>query len=230
MDKETLRKHLENDVRRRERFCLPYTSDQAREFLATAYHAEVTKRGAYSYTSTPEIEKNMDAVAKWLTTATRKPGIILAGTTPGTGKTTMARAICSLSKILSSEKEGLPRFRFVSASKVEEIYTAAAAVKQAHPGEDVATYDAVERYSNLVNYPYLFVDDLGIERRTVKIFGVEYTPAIDFITARYDAGLATSITTNLSLEHIAERYGLRVADRLREGCEVLAFNGKTFRL
>jgi DNA replication protein DnaC len=75
----------------------------------------------------------------------------------------------------------------------------------------------------------LVIDDLGKESPTVKCYGTEISPVADVIRARYDKGLPTIITTNLTADEIAERYGVDVLDRMKEQYEVVLFDNKSFR-
>ncbi len=66
----------------------------------------------------------------------------------------------------------------------------------------------------------LFLDELGTEK---KSYGAELMPA--FLEMRYEQfkskGLLTHITTNMSMEEIAERYGPRIESRLWEMCNII---------
>jgi DNA replication protein DnaC len=72
----------------------------------------------------------------------------------------------------------------------------------------------------------LCLDDLGTETIPSKRFGEEKNVMSEIILGRYDnrhLGNLTHFTTNLNAEKIAELYGDRVRDRLREMCNIITF-------
>lgn len=83
----------------RPRFAYPISAENAAALLAQAYRAEVENRG-YSYTPNEATSRRLAAVGRWLTDASRKPSLLLYGATPGTGKTTTARAIVRMVRAL----------------------------------------------------------------------------------------------------------------------------------
>lgn len=70
-------------------------------------------------------------------------------------------------------------------------------------------------------------DDLGTESN-LKYFGNECNVMAEIILSRYDLfiskKLQTHITTNLSATEIEKQYGNRVRSRLRELCNLIAFD------
>ena len=78
----------------------------------------------------------------------------------------------------------------------------------------------------------MIIDDLGREPLTVKSYGDEVSVIHDLIFIRYQAfqrGYMTHITTNLSFTEIEERYGVPIADRIKEMCSVIEFKGESLR-
>lgn len=73
-------------------------------------------------------------------------------------------------------------------------------------------------------------DDLGTENN-LKYFGNECNIMAEITLSRYDIFISkhvvTHITTNLSASEIEQHYGLRVRSRLRELCNLIAFDNKT---
>jgi hypothetical protein len=91
-------------------------------------------------------------------------------------------------------------------------------------------YEVVHRYSKGKLYQseprnYCF-DDLGTENN-LKYFGNECNVMAEILLSRYDLfiskKLKTHITTNLSASEIEKNYGNRVRSRLRELCNLIAF-------
>ncbi|MGV9004445.1 ATPase [Flavobacterium sp.] len=70
-------------------------------------------------------------------------------------------------------------------------------------------------------------DDLGTENN-LKYFGNECNVMAEILLSRYDLFIAkklqTHITTNLSASEIEHHYGNRVRSRLRELCNLIAFD------
>lgn len=81
------------------RFSFPISAENAAALLLQAYRAEVETRG-YSYTPNEDTSRRLAAVGRWLTDASRKPSLLLYGATPGTGKTTTARAVKRMAQAL----------------------------------------------------------------------------------------------------------------------------------
>ncbi len=78
----------------------------------------------------------------------------------------------------------------------------------------------------------MIIDDLGREPLTVKSYGDEVSVIHDLIFIRYQAfqqGYMTHITTNLSFGEIEERYGVPIADRIKEMCSIIEFKGESMR-
>ena len=92
-------------------------------------------------------------------------------------------------------------------------------------------YQIIHKYSNGKLYQseprtYCF-DDLGTENN-LKYFGNECNVMAEILLSRYDLfiskKLQTHITTNLSATEIETHYGNRVRSRLRELCNLIAFD------
>lgn len=157
--------------------------------------------------------KNIGKVAKWLT-GNYKPGLLLYGSV-GNGKTTMARAICTLIGILYSSA------RFVNE---RTVVTSVSALNLAKIAKDEA-----DKYDSLKNADLLFVDDVGCEPAVVKVWGNEVSPVTELIYHRYDLQKFTIMTSNLGDKDFDDRYGGRVADRLIEMFDRIYYDSKSYR-
>lgn len=71
----------------------------------------------------------------------------------------------------------------------------------------------------------LALDDLGVDRPTD--WALEAIS--ELIDSRYRNGLRTILTTNLDRAGVADMYGPRTADRLRQMCDVLVLDGESRR-
>ena len=253
------------DKPRGERFALPYSLEEMTAILRTAYAEQVRLRGAYDFKASPETERVISSVAKWMITPTLKPGLILMGATPGTGKTTAAKAIISattagarlLPERYRDELERIqyemyaaddPATRTRASERNTEIEAELAKLRTRFPffhfhtaqeleaarmsDEDSGEFAKICKMddSALAPRPEIVVlDDVGTERRTIKRFGTEYEPFIEFLYSRYQSQRAVVLTSNLSGQMISDTYGPRVWDRLCEMCETISFKGGSFR-
>lgn len=73
----------------------------------------------------------------------------------------------------------------------------------------------------------LIIDDLGAEPRKTIVYGQQVYPMQDLLMRRYAAfpEAKTYITTNLTMDEIAEVYGERVRSRLEGMCKVFVMEG-----
>ena len=199
--------------------------------LASAYKNRVEVRYGtlqYDEATKGKIEK----ISRWITDPTTKTSLILYGSV-GTGKSTLIYALVDTIEATKSilknkvnpgdcvgdiaRLEAYPTPCIVSA---QELANSGAASQQT--GSDLFW-----RYKNKVQF--LVIDDLGCEPAVVKNFGTEITPVMDVIYARYNNNLPTIITTNLDFPSIKKIYGERIADRITEVYEKLAFNQRSYR-
>lgn len=95
-------------------------------------------------------------------------------------------------------------------------------------------YEIIHKYSKgklyLSDPKTICFDDLGIENN-LKYFGNECNVIAEILLSRYDLftskQIKTHITTNLSATEIENQYGNRVRSRLRELCNLIAFDRNT---
>ena len=180
--------------------------------LLNCYRAEVIKRNAQFVHDSQTVDK-VEKAAKWLM-GNNKTGIMLYGNSCGTGKTTLANAMCTLVNYLfdscySSDRKSVYR---VTAINLAKAYS-----------------DNPELYRRYVNQELLFIDDIGTEPVSLKIYGNEFSPITELLYNRYDKQGWTIITSNLSDSQIKERYGERIDDRLKEMFDRMHFQGKSYR-
>lgn len=140
---------------------------------------------------------------------TQKKGLLLYGPN-GTGKSTAMRP--------HTHKEN-------GNARMWNATALAFASKIASEGSD-----CIKKYS----MHDMYIDDLGRERATVANYADKgITPLHDLIHYRYDIfitkGYKTHISTNLSFTELEERYGVPIADRIKEMCEVIEFKGESLR-
>lgn len=210
MTEEQLRRHLVQRKGNR-RFKIEADKSYIAKMLFEAYKFEVELRGGV-YVEDEKTESFIAKCAKWLTES-NKWGLMLYGTV-GSGKTTLARAICSLIGALYDSTYQAERLR---VSPVTAIELSKMAVS--NPA----------MYERLKETDMLFIDDLGTEPEVIKNFGNDLTPIVEVLYHRADKQLFTIITTNKLDEEIRKLYGDRISDRIREMFDKLYFDGKSFR-
>jgi DNA replication protein DnaC len=170
---------------------------------------------------------------------------LLYGSLPGTGKTTTAAAIARMAKGLknSFNPQTVFRQRCIEAGgeykpledeekTLYEMCEAAVIVPAFYTAGDLANLVESNKgaFEAAKQSKFLIIDDMGTEPVSVKLYGNEFFPIIEIILHRYAAMLPTIITSNLGLNRIADIYGERIADRLREMCETLYFaQGESYR-
>ena len=85
------------------------------------------------------------------------------------------------------------------------------------------------QWQSIINQELIVIDDIGTEPREIVDFGNVINPIAELISYRYEALLPAIYSTNLSPSSIAEVYGKRVADRLKETAEIVVFSNESYR-
>lgn len=140
-------------------------------------------------------------------------GILLSGPV-GCGKT----ALMNLMKLLArtEHKFSVKPCREVSFEFIQDGY------------QVIHKYSCGKLYQS--NPRTICFDDLGTENN-LKYFGNECNIMAEITLSRYDIFISkrvvTHLTTNLSASEIEKHYGLRVRSRLRELCNLVAFDSNT---
>lgn len=179
--------------------------------LQMCYQTEVESRYKSFVSDSHTLEKIQKA-AKWLC-STRKFGLLLYGSV-GSGKTTLARSICTLIGIL-----------YGSGSYDEQkCVVRVSALELASRVADNPGY-----LRKLREYEMLFIDDMGVEPASVKSWGNEISPLTELLYARYDMQRFTIATSNLGDDEFAERYGRRIYDRMEEMFDRLHYSNGSYR-
>lgn len=186
------------------RFKLDYGYDDVVKMLEEVYrHNVCLRKGSYQ---DKHAKQYIQKAAKWITTDL-KPGLLLYGSV-GSGKTTLSDSLLRMIATLRPS---------------ESIYRRTALQITSEAKEDS------ERYKSTVRSKMLFIDDLGIEPETVKVYGNEISPIVELLYYRYEKQLFTIITTNLLLEQMGKRYGPRIEDRFAEMFDRIYFNNTSYR-
>lgn len=180
--------------------------EHAYEYLLTAYMRRVTADHK-AYIHDPTAEEIIKSVAAWMVGG-KKHGLLLRGGC-GIGKSTLMRAVTDVFAVCDGRKTC-----WVSASQIES-----------------AGIGDKAQFSKWCADPMLAIDDMGVEQPTALHYGNSVSPMAELITERHKRLLFTLITTNLvetadGVEQIAERYGDRVFDRIRELCGIIKYSGQ----
>lgn len=214
---ESLKKQLEAILKRQEvgiGKCFKiekFPQKTVEEMLYMFYKSEVERRKIIFKSDSETISK-IEKAAKWLC-GDYKVGLLIYGSV-GSGKTTLAKAICNLIGVLyysslSSDRRSVYRISALDLAK--------------------KVLEDPNSYSRLKSEDMLFIDDLGTEPESVKSWGNEFSPVTELIYARYDKQLFTIATSNLADKDFKERYGERIADRMEEMFERIHYNQKSYR-
>lgn len=137
-----------------------------------------------------------------------KKGLMLYSKSYGQGKTLFFEIVYS--RVLRKSK--FKMWKSTTAKELREVY-----VKEGQEG-----------LKNFITCKNLFIDDLGDEEEKTKHYGDDMNVLRYVILKRYEMWLdkeyLTHLTTNLTIEEIAERYDGRVADRLLQMTEIVEFD------
>lgn len=87
------------------------------------------------------------------------------------------------------------------------------------------TPQAQDKLEKCYRVNVLAIDDLGVE--SLSEFGL--AQLLDLLTHRHSAMLRTVITTNLTVDELKTRLGLRIIDRIKQDGEVVVLTGKSLR-
>lgn len=135
----------------------------------------------------------------------------------GTGKSTMLQIVKSFCRLVRPKDAEGNRYSFaiVNASEI-----CAAFSREGWPG--------IEGY---LKSRRLAIDEVGRETLEVGHFGNVVNVIQQVLQSRYDNRHThfTHVTSNITLEQIAERYGAHIWDRCKEMFNFVEFRGGTFR-
>ncbi len=193
-------------------FRFPLTLENAEQLLLAAYSNEVEFRKR-RFILDDETRLHIHRVAQFITQEGPKCTLLICGN-PGNGKTTMLYAFRQAYYALVEQgymHDWSDNMHILDAKEVFEL------------ASDYKHFDSIKRL------PLLALEDIGREPVEVQSYGNIFRPLEDILEYRYDNQLFTIITSNLSAKEIAARYGVRIADRLRETLQIIAFNNDSYR-
>ena len=139
----------------------------------------------------------------------------------GTGKThqmwARAKRVIWESTHLSYSRNDPPRALFIEANGL------VLELRNTFNSPEIRELDVVKKYSEV---PFLFIDDLGVEKCSDYVFTAFYT----IINYRYAHELTTIISSNLTPMDLSEKFSDRISSRIKGMCEVVILNGRDRRL
>jgi DNA replication protein DnaC len=182
------------------------------EILKATYR-DCVERREQDFVEDREVIDKITKAAAWLCANKKKFGLLLSGGV-GNGKTALANAICTMLETITKTNRSLAPFEFRRVSAIEL--------------SNIAIGDS-ERFAKTKRCEYLLIDDIGAEPVMVKNYGNEISAVVELIYDRYDSRLFTIATSNLNDKQLAERYEIRIFDRITEMFNKIGFKNKSFR-
>ncbi len=166
--------------------------------------------------ATAEQKPALVAARQWL--ASDSDFLLLSGGA-GTGKTIAAAVV--LSDFRDSEKE--PSINFDRKRQLPR----GAMMVRAVAGPAIGLFDEAsqKKVEQMRGVAFLVIDDMGTEMLT-DVWRQNLDDVIDY---RYSNKLRTIITTNLTPDAFKERYGARIADRIRHTAKIVLVGADSMR-
>jgi DNA replication protein DnaC len=150
----------------------------------------------------------------------------------GSGKTINAifRILSYIKECIYSEKEQFWESSFITVPELLLKFKQSYTIQKTKPNDDekdekgpLTEYQLLEYYSNV---DFLVLDDFGVERTTDWSFQLLYI----LINRRYENMKITVITSNYSLEALAEKLGdERITSRIQQMCKIYQTSDKNYR-
>ena len=186
--------------------------DIVAKLLTVAYFTEVNTR-QIPYRASQSLDDLIAAVASDLTSEKGTNGMLFIGTC-GSGKTTMLRAISSMTRVLNGLSD-------TQCSDILSIKEAKGIVNDCKTHSDIVLHGEI---------PLLGIDDFGDEPKEVTDYGNVHTPLVDLLEYRYDHQSFTIITSNLTMDEIRKKYGVRLLNRFAEMGRFFIFPEFSYRV
>lgn len=92
----------------------------------------------------------------------------------------------------------------------------------------ISAYDMSKRIDEIKKYDIVVIDDFGVEGESV-IYGEHRHIFNEIVDWAEKNGVMLILTSNLSLEEMKKKYGVRVVDRLNKITKPVIFSGDSLR-
>lgn len=138
---------------------------------------------------------------------TLNKGLLLRGEV-GTGKSCILKAC----KTFIEKLYNGVYCRYITADEISRTF-------------EEKTESSEKKLNHIFTEKILFIDDIGYE--ALKVF--DHYPIAEVIRERYDKKRITCLTTNMTMEEIANRYGKSFEDKLNEMTFIVKFDGDSKR-
>lgn len=149
-----------------------------------------------------------------------KKGLLVLGNV-GTGKTTIMKK--NLGACVSAYELGNITDPSNYQLEIRRILSGGACEWRTYITNETAIYPTT-------NYQPIgvFIDDLGTDK-TINIFGNLINPLEFSVQHLYNNGVRLWTNTNLNMNELTQKYGLRIISRLKEMCYVVVLEGNDHR-
>lgn len=187
------------------------SEDDAFVLFANYYFANVKERNTLAVAELvidKETRQHIKSAAEWASKKMRF-GLLMTGKC-GSGKSTLSKSMAQSFRWFFKIND----YSLISTTSRKVIEKATTG------GREYDMYRTCDM---------LFIDDLGVEPSTVKVYGNEISPVTDILYDRYDAMRLTVATSNFAKRQLGEIYGQRLADRFAEMFSEIGFNNPSYR-
>ena len=212
------------------RYNIPVPTADLEALLVKCYESEV-RSTAIAYRADTVTADRLHLIAKWLTNPDCKNSLILCGGI-GSGKSTTLRSIAraiDLIRKAAKERKAIDKPAFHAEFSNKDVLTIHDRLQVIKPLTVFSSSACARRAEECAKVEFLGIDDFGCESTVVMDYGTRTTPLINLLYYRYDCKLPTVITTNLDLVDVEKKYDKRLADRMHEDYDILAFPNPSYR-
>lgn len=153
----------------------------------------------------------------------KNKGLIVMGRT-GIGKT------YTMEKWVEEQNQELHPYPFIQYDATEIVLNYGSHGMKIFESKHESEHGTVlYRLKNKKHNTPVFIDDLGHEIMDQKHFGTSYPVLAHVIKLAYENKHPLYATTNLNVEELTQRYGVRIIDRLKEMGGIVVLEGPNYR-
>lgn len=234
---ETMKKEMLHPSVDEVRFNFPLAEDTFTDVVKRCYRLEVEKSGKV-YVPDSFTDAHIGKICHWLCSTSHRQSLMISGGI-GNGKTTLLKSVINAIELFGKSLYEISYSDRTFGFDVTDLHTIRKYERFSEDYNDKILYyyvralDVSKNDSELLRECYntnlLFIDDLGTEPSSVKDYGTPRTPMVELLYKRYDWKLPVIFTTNYTFSDIEKVYNARVADRLKDMCDLLVFENGSYR-